>query len=380
MIEEFDQLDLETEHLQEVIETSPPAQPVVVIQYRTRGVPWYLVLTLLILVALGAVAFYHRVTSRAWRNFPPPTTASSTSPAASTGSPAAPAAPLALNSLPMSPGALAEIQNPPTPKAEATKTSTPTPIAPTPEHAKTGGTGQPAKAASPVSAPSVPTPEAIPVKQPDRQLASAAPRDTTNRAARKPMAVGFSVPNADDSPFAELDISRGQPGSTVDRQPPLASTSGSETELDPSADAKPAPTEEQLRMDLEAEAAEKAVELRQRRDLKDRAREVLDSEAQAHIEDERAAFRRDLRDAIKLAPQEAADQIENLCNRYGRTTSDDLRRRYKTYLFRNGGKLSREGKVRATSTVRSSRSCYSGFPCQRASPHGALAKRSTKPQ
>ena len=133
-------------------------------------------------------------------------------------------------------------------------------------------------------------------------------------------------------------------------------------------------------MDLEAEAAEKAAELRQRRDIKDRARDVLDSEAQAHIEDERAAFRRDLRDAIKLPPQEAADQIENLCNRYGRTHQRRAPAQVQDLPVPQWRQAEPRGEGPRSSTVRSSRSCYSGFPCQRASPHGALAKRSTKPQ
>ena len=37
---------LETDHLEEVIESPPPGQPVVVIQYRTRGFPWYVILPL----------------------------------------------------------------------------------------------------------------------------------------------------------------------------------------------------------------------------------------------------------------------------------------------------------------------------------------------
>ena len=78
MIEEIEGLNLEAEHLEEVIESPPPAQPVVVIQYRSRGVPWYLVLPLLILVPLGAVAFYHRVTSRARRTLVPPPAVQST--------------------------------------------------------------------------------------------------------------------------------------------------------------------------------------------------------------------------------------------------------------------------------------------------------------
>ncbi len=63
--EHLEGLSLETDHLEQVIESPPPAQPVVVIQYRSRGVPWYLVLPLLIVVPLGAVGIYHRVVSRA---------------------------------------------------------------------------------------------------------------------------------------------------------------------------------------------------------------------------------------------------------------------------------------------------------------------------
>jgi len=86
MIEENQDFNLETDHLKEVIESPPPAQPVVVIQYRTRGVPWYLVLPLLVLVPLGAVAIYHRVSSHAHRTFvPPPSVDQSTRKAAESG-------------------------------------------------------------------------------------------------------------------------------------------------------------------------------------------------------------------------------------------------------------------------------------------------------
>ncbi len=65
MIEENQEVNLETDRLEELMESPPPAQPVVVIQYRSRGVPWYLVLPLLVLVPIGAVAVYHRVSRRA---------------------------------------------------------------------------------------------------------------------------------------------------------------------------------------------------------------------------------------------------------------------------------------------------------------------------
>ena len=56
------------------------------------------------------------------------------------------------------------------------------------------------------------------------------------------------------------------------------------------------------------------------------------------VEDERAAFRRDLREAIKLSRREAASQIEDLCNRYGRNYSDDLRSKAKYLLSRSAAR------------------------------------------
>src|SRR5262249_29213301 len=56
---------LESEHLTELAEEAPTSQPVVVIQYRSRGASWYLVLLLLAMISLGSIAIYHRVTTRA---------------------------------------------------------------------------------------------------------------------------------------------------------------------------------------------------------------------------------------------------------------------------------------------------------------------------
>jgi len=66
----------------------------------------------------------------------------------------------------------------------------------------------------------------------------------------------------------------------------------------------------------------------------------------ARVDDERAAFRRDLREAIKLSRKEAATQIDDLCNRYGRNYSDELRNKARFLLERYAGKMSREAKVR----------------------------------
>ncbi len=63
---EHGEVTLETDHLEEVIDTPSPGQPVVVIQYRTRGLPWYVILPAFAIVAfVAAAASYSFVTSRA---------------------------------------------------------------------------------------------------------------------------------------------------------------------------------------------------------------------------------------------------------------------------------------------------------------------------
>src|SRR5271166_3709726 len=371
MIEENQDLNLETDHLEEVIESPPPAQPVVVIQYRTRGVPWYLVLPLLVLVPLGAVAVYHRVSSRVRYPLVPPSSADQSTrkaaerqavpgalseasvsaalqrlPSASIGDLGAP---LALNSQPIAPGSLTAVLPAPAAKADLTKPASPAAATPAAtkegEPSKSAGSSDLAKAAPGVTVASTPPPATTLVKEPGPQAAATTPVDATRPAPRGTVAIGFSVPADNDSPFAELDISRRLPASTPDQEQAAASN-GPAAASDPSPDRQPQPTQDQLLQDIQAEAAEKNAELKQRRDLKDRAREVVDSESQARVEDQRAAFRRDLREAIKLSRKEAATQIDDLCNRYGRNYSDGLRSKARYLLERYGGKMSREAKVR----------------------------------
>ena len=370
MIEENQDFNLETDHLEEVIESPPPAQPVVVIQYRTRGVPWYLVLPLLVLVPLGAVAVYHRVSSRVrYPLVPRPSADQSTRKAAERqavpgalseasvnaalqGLPSASivdfGAPLALNSQPIAPGSLPAVLPAPAAKADLTKPASPAAATPAAtkegEPSKSAGSSDLAKAAPGVTVASTPPPAATPVKEPGPQAAATTPVDATRPAPRGTVAIGFSVPADNDSPFAELDISRRLPASTPDQEQAAASN-GPAAASDPSPDRQPQPTQDQLLQDIQAEAAEKNAELKQRRDLKDRAREVVDSESQARVEDQRAAFHRDLREAIKLSRKEAATQIDDLCNQYGRNYSDELRNKARYYL-RYAGKMSCVAKVR----------------------------------
>jgi hypothetical protein len=370
MTEEYHDVNLETDHLEEFIEAPPPGQPVVVIQYRSRGLPWYFVLPLLVLVPLGAVAVYHRMSSRARRAFSPPSLQQTTRkvvekepvPGTSSGAPNAadfpalpPAsigelgAPLALNSQPMAPGSLFAMALSPAAKADLTKPASPAPTTPA-----TSKEVEPSKVAKPAAAAKAgpddpvagtPPPSAPRVKDPTPLASSNAPDQATRPTPRGAVAVGFSVPTDDDSPFAELDISRGVPDARIaaDRAAPSA---GPTAAGEPASDRQPQPTQEQLLQDIQAEAAEKKAELKQLRDLKDRARDAIGAESQVRVEEERAAFRRDLVEAVKLGGKQAGQQIDDLCNRYGRNYDDQLRSKATYLLSRFGGKMSREEKVR----------------------------------
>jgi hypothetical protein len=371
MIEENQELNLEADRLEELMESPPPGQPVVVIQYRSRGVPWYLVLPLLVLVPIGAVAVYHRVSGHAGYLSMPPRADRSTRKAAdaqaateppsnlsasTAGQQPRPAAiagfgsPLSLNSQPIAPGSVASLLPPPAASNDQAKPGSPAADSAATKEAepsKPAPATQLADAASDTTAAAALPPAVTPPKQPGFPVAPDPAGDATRPAFRPPVTVGFSVPADNDNPFAELAISRGRPGSTTAQNQERAAASESPVAAsDPPPGRRPEPTQEQLFADIQAEASERAAELQQRRHIKDRARAVIDSETQARAEDERAAFRRDLQEAIKLSRREAASQIEDLCNRYGRNYSDELRSKGTYLLSRFGGKMSREAKVR----------------------------------
>lgn len=53
-------VSLETDRLDHFLEVAAPAQPVVMIQYRNRGVPWWVLVPLLVLGPLMAILIYHQ--------------------------------------------------------------------------------------------------------------------------------------------------------------------------------------------------------------------------------------------------------------------------------------------------------------------------------
>jgi hypothetical protein len=59
--EESADVSLDTDRLEQLLEVPAPTQPVVMIEYRNRGVPWWLLVTLVVLVPLVAVVAYQQL-------------------------------------------------------------------------------------------------------------------------------------------------------------------------------------------------------------------------------------------------------------------------------------------------------------------------------
>ena len=63
------QVSLETDHLEQLLEVpeAGPAPPVVMIEYRNRGVPWWVLASLVVLIPVAAVLIYRRWVDDAYR-------------------------------------------------------------------------------------------------------------------------------------------------------------------------------------------------------------------------------------------------------------------------------------------------------------------------
>jgi hypothetical protein len=59
-MKDANEVSLESDRLEQLLEAPGPAQPVVMVQYRNRGVPWWVLVPLLFLAPLVAILIYHQ--------------------------------------------------------------------------------------------------------------------------------------------------------------------------------------------------------------------------------------------------------------------------------------------------------------------------------
>jgi hypothetical protein len=360
-------LDLDADRLEALIESPPAGQPVVVIQYRDRGLPWYAVLPIILLIPLVALAVYYRAMSRPGAGPAPaqPSVVTTQSPSTTLSS--------AQPGLPVTQAAISQ-------PTIATENTTATAAAATPPPALGAAAAQPvppqpraipSESDAPLALNSQPlapaaiqqvvrSATALAQQAPPQAVTPNSPSENTKKetdaaqaatrvALSPPLAIGFSNPTDTESPFAELDISRGGAAAATAGDRPAADGSpetAAATPVEGQPGPQDQPTREQLLRDIQAEAAAKVAEIRQLRDVKDRASGQIEAENQARLEADRIEFRRELDEILKTGSNELGKDINDLCDRHGRNYDDELRRKIWKLLAKFGGRMSREDKVR----------------------------------
>lgn len=316
------------------------APPVVVIQYRNRGIPPFLMFPLALVVSLAMFAAYHyfvvrpknlelqnaAIRAAAAARLPTKASGEEAEPKPGPGSLAGLPLPLTLESQPLPPGYKLP---PPSIPDDSPAFVAAAPAEPAAKPAPQIGDRLNWNAEE--------GPEAVAIAEPAKP-------------ASPPPAVGFSRPS--DQPPADLPLEP-KPEPELEPEPeavalaPKPDIVAEEPKApEPVADDPPPPSRDEMLQAIQDEAVAKAA---QREDLvrqKDEARARAEAEARQRVADERAAFRRALHDIVSVGGPDAGRQIDELCNQFGRNYGNELRQRVTAVLLRTRGKrLSRDDEI-----------------------------------
>ncbi len=172
--------------------------------------------------------------------------------------------------------------------------------------------------------------------------------------------VATPAPEAKPTPAPEPAVEE-QPRISIASGSPAFADPAAEAEPEPQPEAKPAPavvarvapaapaplpTQEEMMERIRQEAELKAI---QRAEMERRQEEDLEriklADAQ-RIVDERDDFRHQLRVILKSDPAVAGKAIEDLCDQFGRSCDPGVREHAEAILIRNKGRLTSDAEVR----------------------------------
>ena len=157
-----------------------------------------------------------------------------------------------------------------------------------------------------------------------------------------PLAVGFSRPSDQPTPIATppaeetADLARG-PEPTLPVEDVGAIDPADLTHEEPTP-----PSREEMIQVLQDEASAKRAQQEELLRRKDEARSRVEADAQLRVENERVAFRRALHEIVSAGGAGAGQQIDDLCNQFGRNYSDAIRAQVTGYLVASRQDLARE--------------------------------------
>ncbi|MDR3618132.1 MAG: hypothetical protein P4L85_02190 [Paludisphaera borealis] len=339
--------NLETDPLvpDEELESEPSAQPqappVVMIQYRNRGIPPVLLFPTTLILSLGMFAAYHYLfVAPRQRELQEQAREQAASLAAATKPeadeikpPEPPLMALSLDSQPLPPGF--QFPTPIVKDSDATRVVA-KPVddpdsGPSIWDQVNGESEKPTVAKSEVPAAAVavaPSPATEPRKEPapSPAVVSAGPPDVPKIEPPKEIALGPAAA-APKEVVKPDDVKPTDVAAPVETPPPT-------------------PTPEEMQRSLEAEAQAKRIERDEQAKIKDLARIQVENEAQDRVEGERSLFREELRRIVAAGGSGAGQEIDELCDKFGRTYSSDLKAQILGLLSRHHGKVSRDIEVR----------------------------------
>ncbi|MFI5457175.1 MAG: hypothetical protein ACHRXM_17150 [Isosphaerales bacterium] len=282
-------LSLESDGLEEQLEAATPAQPVVVIQYRNRGVPSWVFFPLMLLITLGAILIYHRLVVERYRvqaavesrqvleNWI--------------------GAPRSSRSLPVGerPLAVAASSQPDVP---AHGRSGPSESAPNP------ATEAPAPAPAPAQTAAVSAPATV-TAEPQPRLRTILPNPS---AAVGPPAAPST--GQEGTGLVALGGTTSTPAGVPSSMPAKdRAPANRDTEVVAPA-LQPLPSKEESERQIKEEAAKKEADLVAREQNRE-------ADLRARRYEERAKFREELREVLRLHGSEAGPEIDKLSRRYG---------------------------------------------------------------
>ncbi len=335
------------------------AQPMVVIEYRNRGIPTYLIPPLLIiLAALGIMSYQHltppgpiaaQVESHRVARPPMPASAggkgrtievesadrsADSEPIVVKSEAPKPAEPVAERPVPRPEPPAVPVAEPPAKPLTVVETAPPKPANPPDEVVARGPITIPrdlfdltsAAGLKPVSDGAEPSNTSV-------APAPSSPREILV----DPPSTGAAEPKADAEPESEPDAARTGIGFSVPAE--------DATLISGAATVSSNPTVEDTERDIRREAEAREAEREELARLKPQALEIEKAEARRRAFDDRISFRRDLRQIVQAGGRDAGRQIETLCQQYGYEVAPEVRERVATRLRLSTERMSRKDEV-----------------------------------
>ena len=316
---------LEVDWLDNSVEPSPAGAPVVLVQYRSRGVPFWLFVPVLVIVPLSAILVYHRLVVAKYRrqaeyarqalesDF---SVAPAVSPAIVKDEPAEP---LAMNSQPLRAGPVPFAPSPVpvssmTPAVPAVSSATTPLLSPAPSQpvlaAKSVGTDSGNPIPAPAKTAAAP-PRSI-LKKPLMTLGQPAREPAKNEVAERTVATRELTKEGKTSPEDSQGPAAPKRGDGVGEPPNAGQIENGIGEL-VELKAEPLPTKEEAIRQIFDEAAKKQAEI-------DGFEVNKQVEFHAIRHSERLKFREELRDLLQTFGNRAGPEIDKLAKRFGYDT------------------------------------------------------------